>query len=95
MQARCELLKAKGRNDFADYMVPDAVIRLKQGFGRLIRTRDDRGVVILCDPRMMTKSYGYTFRRSLPVRAKPFTHAGALTSAVAAFLDAECPDATA
>lgn len=95
VQARCELLKAKGRNDFADYMVPDAVIRLKQGFGRLIRTRDDRGVVILCDPRMMTKSYGYTFRRSLPVRAKPFTHAGELTSAVAAFLSSEPPEATA
>ena len=88
VQARCELLKAKGRNDFADYMVPDAVIRLKQGFGRLIRTRDDRGVVILCDPRMMTKSYGFTFRRSLPVRARPFTDARLLTSAISQFLDA-------
>jgi ATP-dependent DNA helicase DinG len=68
-------------------MVPDAVIRLKQGFGRLIRTRDDRGVVVLCDPRMMTKGYGHIFRRSLPVRARPFTDAATLLRAAADFLD--------
>jgi predicted DnaQ family exonuclease/DinG family helicase len=86
VSARCELLKGKGRNDFAEYMVPDAVIRLKQGFGRLIRTREDRGVVVMCDPRMMTKSYGHTFRRSLPVRARPFNDPRALAEAVTEFL---------
>jgi len=85
VSARCELLKRKGRNDFGEYMVPDAVIRLKQGFGRLIRTRTDRGVVVLCDPRVMTKGYGHTFRRSLPARAQSFGDAAALSRAAGGF----------
>jgi DNA polymerase-3 subunit epsilon/ATP-dependent DNA helicase DinG len=59
---------------FSQYMLPQAVIRFKQGFGRLIRTRTDRGVVIVLDPRLQTRSYGETFLQSIPrcpVRAIP------------------------
>ncbi len=86
VSARCEALKRKGRNDFTDYMVPDAVIRLKQGFGRLIRTRADRGVVIVCDPRVVTKAYGKTFRDSLPARTRVFKDQAQLVGAVREFL---------
>jgi predicted DnaQ family exonuclease/DinG family helicase len=86
VSARCEALKRKGRNDFTEYMVPDAVIRLKQGFGRLIRTRTDRGVVIVCDPRVVTKAYGKTFRDSLPARTRVFKDQGALVKSVREFL---------
>jgi DNA polymerase-3 subunit epsilon/ATP-dependent DNA helicase DinG len=86
VSARCEALKRKGRNDFNDYMVPDAVIRLKQGFGRLIRTRADRGVVIVCDPRLVTKGYGKTFRDSLPARTRVFKDEAQLVGAVREFL---------
>ena len=49
-----------------DYQVPEAIIRLKQGFGRLIRTRDDHGRVVILDPRVRTKRYGRLFIDSLP-----------------------------
>lgn len=66
-EARCEALSAEGINPFQDYTVPAAVIRLKQGIGRLIRRPDDYGVVILADPRVVRSSYGEYIRRSLPV----------------------------
>ncbi|MEW5766422.1 MAG: helicase C-terminal domain-containing protein [bacterium] len=65
-QARTEYLTAKGKNPFWDYQVPQAVILLRQGFGRLIRTQKDRGLVTICDPRIRTKSYGRIFLDSLP-----------------------------
>ena len=49
-----------------DYQLPEAVIRLKQGFGRLIRTRTDKGIVVILDPRVKTKRYGQLFLDSLP-----------------------------
>ncbi|MBM3335754.1 hypothetical protein FJY63_13940, partial [Candidatus Sumerlaeota bacterium] len=52
----------------ADYTVPQAVIKFKQGFGRLIRHRHDRGAVLIFDRRVATKRYGVTFLRSLPTR---------------------------
>jgi ATP-dependent DNA helicase DinG len=64
--ARGEAIEARGGNAFLDYLLPDAALRLKQGFGRLIRTSDDRGVVILMDPRVLTKSYGATLVDGLP-----------------------------
>ena len=64
--ARIEAIKAAGGNAFAEYQLPEAVIKLKQGFGRLIRTREDRGRVVILDPRMITKPYGRIFRASLP-----------------------------
>ncbi len=64
--AQCEALEAAGRDAFAEYMIPHAALRLKQGFGRLIRTATDRGVVIICDPRVVTKSYGRRLTEGLP-----------------------------
>ena len=55
-----------GGNPFFDYQVPQAVIKLKQGFGRLIRTTTDRGMVVLFDPRVLTKAYGRVFLEALP-----------------------------
>lgn len=66
LQARAEALRAKGGNPFMDIQVPQAVIALKQGVGRLIRDVDDRGVMVLCDPRLVTKPYGQVFLNSLP-----------------------------
>ncbi|MBI4976679.1 MAG: DEAD/DEAH box helicase [Spirochaetes bacterium] len=65
-EARQEYIEANGGNAFIDYITPLAVIKFKQGFGRLIRSKTDRGVVLLLDKRMLTKNYGVKFRRSLP-----------------------------
>lgn len=65
--ARCERIEAEGGNPFADYTLPSAVIRFRQGFGRLIRHRTDRGLAIVADRRILAKPYGRWFRRSLPV----------------------------
>lgn len=64
--ARIAEIERQGRNSFREYMLPQAVIKFKQGFGRLIRSKTDRGVVIICDPRAISKSYGQQFLRSLP-----------------------------
>lgn len=66
LEARLEDIKRRGGNPFFDYQIPEAVIKLKQGFGRLIRTRSDRGIVAILDPRVLTKPYGKTFLNSLP-----------------------------
>ena len=65
-QARCEAIQLAGGNSFYEYSVPEAVIKLKQGFGRLIRTAEDRGIVVIMDSRVLSKSYGKTFLRALP-----------------------------
>ena len=65
-EARIEAMERQGRNSFREYVLPHAVIKLKQGFGRLVRTKTDRGVVLICDPRIMTKAYGRVFIQSLP-----------------------------
>ncbi len=66
MQARLEAMRERGLNPFFDYQVPQAAIALKQGVGRLIRDVSDRGVLMICDPRLFGKSYGRIFRNSLP-----------------------------
>lgn len=63
------LAAEQGKQVFQDYMVPQAVMRLRQGVGRLLRSTDDRGVVLLGDTRVLRKSYGYRFRASLPPMA--------------------------
>jgi ATP-dependent DNA helicase DinG len=64
--ARIEAIEQDGGNSFQEYMLPHAALRLKQGFGRLIRTRTDRGAVVILDPRLLTKGYGRYFLSSLP-----------------------------
>lgn len=66
-EAKAEELKRAGRNPFMDYALPQAVIRFKQGFGRLIRREKDRGVVIIFDKRIISAKYGKLFLDSLPV----------------------------
>jgi ATP-dependent DNA helicase DinG len=66
MQARIQALRDRGENPFMDFQVPEAVILLKQGVGRLIRDEHDRGVLMLCDPRLLGKSYGRVFLQALP-----------------------------
>ena len=53
-------------NPFQEYAIPDAVLRFRQGFGRLIRSKDDRGIVAIFDSRVISKSYGNSFLESLP-----------------------------
>jgi ATP-dependent DNA helicase DinG len=65
-EARLEKIAAEGGNAFMEYQVPQAAIKLKQGFGRLIRTSTDHGIVVLFDPRVLTKQYGQTFLEALP-----------------------------
>jgi ATP-dependent DNA helicase DinG len=66
LQARIAALRRRGGNAFIDYQLPQAVIALNQGVGRLIRDIHDRGVLMLCDPRLLRKSYGQVFLKSLP-----------------------------
>jgi ATP-dependent DNA helicase DinG len=64
--AQCEAIEARGGDAFVEFMLPHASLRLKQGFGRLIRTAADRGVVVLADPRTVTKRYGRGLMDALP-----------------------------
>ncbi|HKQ30282.1 MAG TPA: ATP-dependent DNA helicase, partial [Burkholderiales bacterium] len=66
LRARAAALESTGRNPFTEYQVPEAVITLKQGAGRLIRDETDRGVLVLCDPRLSMRGYGRVFLNSLP-----------------------------
>lgn len=66
VQARIRALQRQGRNAFTEFQIPEAVLALKQGFGRLIRSSRDRGVLALLDPRILRKPYGRHFLRSLP-----------------------------
>lgn len=66
LEARLEAIQRRGGHRFLDYQVPEAIIRLKQGFGRLIRSKTDRGIVAILDPRLLTKPYGRQFLNSLP-----------------------------
>ncbi|HEX3355545.1 MAG TPA: helicase C-terminal domain-containing protein [Tepidisphaeraceae bacterium] len=66
IEARLEAIQRVGGNPFMDYSVPEAVIKLKQGFGRLIRSRSDRGIVVILDSRVKNKRYGKLFLDALP-----------------------------
>ena len=85
VRGRIEHLRASGREPFMHYTLPEAVISFRQGFGRLIRNRTDRGVVVVTDRRIVTKSYGRAFTRDLPTRCRIFKEREALLGAVKRF----------
>jgi len=70
--ARMEKIKQSGGNPFMDYAVPEAIIKFRQGFGRLIRHKEDFGAVVVCDNRLSRMQYGSQFLNSLPVEASIF-----------------------
>ena len=72
VQAKAEMIKKQGGNPFMEYTIPEAVIRFRQGFGRLIRHRSDYGAVIILDNRVIKKMYGRIFLQSLPVKTQLF-----------------------
>lgn len=66
IQARCEAINANGGDSFLDYSLPNAIVKFKQGFGRLIRNKNDRGCIVCLDSRLINKAYGRQFLNSLP-----------------------------
>ncbi len=78
VEARVKRLEADGRNPFADYFVAEAAVALKQGAGRLIRSETDRGLLVVCDPRMAGMNYGRRLREALPPMTPVASEAEAL-----------------
>ncbi len=81
LSARIDKMNAEGKNAFMEYQLPYAVVTLKQGAGRLIRDETDRGVLMICDPRLISKPYGRRIWQSLP----PFKRTRELSEALAFF----------
>ena len=86
VEARSEKVDREGGSSFRDYALPEAVIKFRQGFGRLIRTKRDRGVVIVTDPRLVTKTYGAVFRKSIPATVHTVADVGDLLARVVDFV---------
>jgi ATP-dependent DNA helicase DinG len=78
VEARVKRLQAEGRNAFTDYFVAEAAVSLKQGAGRLIRSETDRGLLVICDPRMAGMNYGRRLRQALPPMTPATSEAEAL-----------------
>ncbi|MDP9203616.1 MAG: hypothetical protein M3P26_17065 [Gemmatimonadota bacterium] len=85
--AHCEAIVERGGDAFAEYMVPHAALRLKQGFGRLIRTATDRGVIVLVDPRAVNKGYGRSLLRDLPPARRVFGPWSTIVKQLQSFYD--------
>lgn len=77
VEARVQRLEAQGRNAFSEYFIAEAAIALKQGAGRLIRTEHDRGLLVVCDPRLAGSQYGRRLREALPPMTQVPDEAGA------------------
>ncbi len=86
LMARLEYIAARGGNPFYDYSLPQTALKLKQGVGRLIRSRDDRGIIVVCDRRLVEKSYGARLRSVLPDAEFLVLPGGEVISRAAAFL---------
>jgi len=84
--ARAEAIERGGGNSFYDFSLPQAVMRLKQGFGRLMRRHDDYGVVVVTDPRMIRKPYGRVFWDSLPPASPLILHGEGLVEEVSTWI---------
>jgi ATP-dependent DNA helicase DinG len=82
VQARMEYIEKLTGNGFMNYTLPEAIIRLRQGFGRLIRSSQDRGMMLLMDMRLLKKSYGRRILESLPAQARVFQTENALFDAI-------------
>jgi ATP-dependent DNA helicase DinG len=87
VEARGERLRERGLDPFRADAVPEAVLRFRQGVGRLIRRADDRGVLVVCDPRLLSASYRRPFLDALPVSALPAGDPAALVREATLFLD--------
>ena len=90
--ARAERLEAEGGNAFTGLYLPEAVLRLKQGFGRLIRRRSDRGIVAVLDPRLLGKGYGRRFAAALPLGVTEVADGPALARTAAAWWNKSTTD---
>ena len=86
VEARAERLRSEDVDPFRADALPEAVLRFRQGIGRLIRRADDRGVVVVCDPRLATASYRRAFLEALPVPVTAWRDAAALADDAARFL---------
>lgn len=86
VKARMEAIEKNGGNSFMQYSLPEAVIKLRQGFGRLIRSSSDRGIVLITDSRIITKFYGKTFLASLPETRRYFGSSGRIIENIENFL---------
>ncbi len=84
--ARAARIEAQGGDAFQDYFLPLAVLKLRQGFGRLIRTHQDRGAVIIADKRIVEQRYGRSFRESLPLGTTTYYTPSRLLVELAQFL---------
>jgi ATP-dependent DNA helicase DinG len=85
IQARMEAIKSQGGNPFMDYAIPNAIVKFKQGFGRLIRKKKDRGCIICLDSRLVSKYYGKLFLNSLPDCQKIFVNSKDMEEAMKTF----------
>ena len=87
VEARGEKVTEEGGSAFRDYLLPEAVIRFRQGFGRLVRTKSDRGVVVVADGRIVTKNYGASFRKAIPASVHACSSLSEMVSRTADFLE--------
>jgi ATP-dependent DNA helicase DinG len=89
VEARSEKIKAEGGNPFIEYTVPEAILRLRQGLGRLIRRTDDYGVAVICDPRLVRSRWGRIMVDSLPVRPQVYTDYESMFNDIRYFLEGD------
>ncbi|HCX28920.1 MAG TPA: ATP-dependent helicase, partial [Blastocatellia bacterium] len=66
IEAKLELVEERGGDPFTEYSLPEAILKLRQGVGRLIRTKSDRGIIVILDNRIVTRPYGRGFLAALP-----------------------------